>query len=201
MEILASPRSLRPRGDLHDRRRLVRVVLLLVLVSIAGASLATAEDPQASEDQVKAAFLVNFPKYVDWPAGAFSRDDSPFVIAVLDDPAVADEIAKVITGRTVNGRRIVLTRVASGDDVGACHLLFISAEAQRHSPAFLGTVAPGILTVGESDDFLDGGGVINLALRDRQVALEVNLNAAANAGITISSKLLRVAFVVAGKAR
>lgn len=169
---------------------------------IDGTSVSIAEEPMPSEYQVKAAFLINFPKYVDWPAEAFAGTNSPVVLAVPGETKVAGEIQKVIAGRTVNGREIVLKRLASGEESGVCHILFISAAEQRRSPNLLAKLKDGgVLTVGESDDFLESGGIINLARRDQKIALEVNLTAAGNARIKISSKLLSVASVVKGKSK
>jgi len=164
------------------------------------ASPAVADEPMASEYQVKAAFLVNFPKYVEWPEGAFVKNDSPIVIGVLGETKVADELQKIIADRTVNGRKFILKRLDTVEESNVCLILFISAEKQYHSPDLLLKLKNlSVLTVGESDDFLESGGIINLARRERKIALEVNLDAAANARIKISSKLLNVAGVVKGK--
>jgi hypothetical protein len=169
---------------------------------IAGPSASIAEEPQPSEFQVKAAFLVNFPKYVDWPTNTFAVMNSPIVIAVPGESRVVEEIQKVIAGRTINGRQIVLKRLASGAEPGACQILFISAAEQQLSPNLLAKLKDAsILTVGESNDFLENGGIINLVRRDQKIALEVNLYAAATARINISSKLLSVASVVKGKSK
>jgi len=186
--------------------RASRVVLCALLVMaagwIVGTSVSIAEEPLPTEYQVKAAFLVNFPKYVDWPAEVFAETGSPIVIAVLGESKVIEEIQKVIAGRTVNGRQIVLKRLASGEEPGVCHVLFVSAAEQQHSPDLLAKLKDAsILTVGESDDFLESGGIINLARRDQKIALEVNLAAADKARIKISSKLLSVASVVKGKSK
>jgi len=154
----------------------------------------------SSEYQVKAAFLVNFPKYAEWPPEAFAETNSPIVITVLAETNVAEEVQKAIRGRAVNGREIVLQRLASGAEPGVCHILFISAAEQRHSPALLAKLKnASILTVGESEDFLRSGGIINLARQDQKIALQVNLKAAGRARIKISSKLLTVAKLVEGK--
>jgi hypothetical protein len=176
-------------------------LLALAVGWIGGTPVSLAEEPQASEHQVKAAFLINFPKYVDWPAEAFARTNSPIVIAVLGETRVTGEIQKVITGRTVNGREIVLKRLASGEEPDACHILFVPEAEQQRSPNLLAKVRDGVLIVGESDDFLERGGIINLARRGGKIALEVNLPAAEKARIKIGSKLLGVATVVKGKSK
>jgi len=164
------------------------------------ASTRAADEPLASEYQVKAAFLINFPKYVEWPDNTFTNISSPFVIGVLGETKVTDELQKIITGRMVNDRGFVLKHLNSIEEAGGCHILFIAADQQQRTPDFLAKLKnTGVLTVGESDDFLNNGGIINLARRDRKIALEVNLGAAANAQIKISSKLLSVASVVKGK--
>ena len=169
---------------------------------IAGTSVSIAEGPLFSEYQVKAAFLINFPKYADWPAEAFAETNSPIVIAVLGETKVTEEIQKIIAGRTVNGREIVLKRLATGEESGVCHILFISAAEQHDSPnLFTQLKDTSVLTVGESNDFLERGGIINLVRRGQNIALEVNLTAASNARIKLSSQLLSVASVVKGKSK
>jgi hypothetical protein len=177
-------------------------MLVMAAGWIGGTSISIAEEPMPSEYQVKAAFLINFPKYVEWPAEAFAATNSPIVIAAMGETKVAAEIEKIITGRTVNGREIVLKRLASHEEPGVCHILFISAAEQQHSPNLCTQLKDiSVLTVGESDDFLDRGGIINLARRDQKIAVQVNLTAADKARIKISSKLLGVAGVVKGKSK
>ena len=190
-----------PRGG-RDLRSGLGALFVIMLAWTAGVPPGLAEDPPPSEPQVKAAFLVNFPKYVEWPAEAFAGSNDPVVIAVLGETKVADEVQKVITGRTVNGRSLVLKRVPPGGQPRVCHILFIPAAEHEHSAEILaGLKDGGVLTVGESGDFLGSGGIINLARRDQKIGLEVNLTAADNARIKISSKLLNVAGVVKGRPR
>jgi|ERR1035437_573065 hypothetical protein len=177
-----------------------RLVSVVLLVWVFFVTVAPAQVPAPSEQMVKAAFLVNFPKYVDWPAEAFATTNSPIVIAVLGEAKVADELQKIIAGRTVNGRSLVLKRLVAGEEPGLCHILFIAAAEQPHSSGMFAKLkGSNVLTVGESDDFIESWQIINLARRDRKIAVEVNLTAADHARIKISSKLLSVANVVKGK--
>lgn len=180
--------------------RALALVFSFFMLHYSFAALFAQEGP-LPEHQVKAAFLVNFPKYVDWPAEAFAETNSPIVIAVLGETKVTGELQKIITDRTVNGREVVLQRLAPGEVPRTCHILFIAAAEQKRSSNLLGSLKGGVLTVGESDDFLEGGGIINLARRDQKIALEVNLAATDRAGLKISSKLLSVASVVKGKTK
>lgn len=186
----------------YDLSAFLCALLVLAVGWIAGTSDSTAAEILHPEYQVKAAHLVNLPKYVDWPAEAFAGTNSPIVIAVLGESAVTAEIQKVIAGRTVNGRNIVLKRLASGEESEVCHILFVPAVEQRRSPNLLAKLKDTpVLTVGEKDDFLEHGGILNLALRNQEIVLEVNLVAAGNARINISSKLLGVAKVVKDKTK
>lgn len=173
--------------------------LLLVLSVFAGARGGFAEDAPP-EDQVKAAFLVNFPKYVDWPTENFAETNSPIIVATLGETGLGDHVRKMIAGRTVNGRPLVFKVIAESEVARDFHILFIPDSVRRRLPAILEKLKDSqVLTVGETDDFLSRGGVINLTRRDQKVRLEVNLVAARQAGLKISSKLLSVADVVKGK--
>ena len=192
-------------GSLLSRvgaRRILRLWCVLVgFVCAAQVSLAQTTGP--SETQVKAAFLVNFPKYVTWPAEAFAETNSPIVITVLGGNKLSDELAKMVPGKKVDGRPLVLSIAPNEDQITTnCHVLFIGAAERRRAPAVLQKLgdAP-VLTVGESDDFLSSGGTINLAIQDKKVSVEVNLASANKARLQISSKLLNVAHVQKDKAR
>jgi hypothetical protein len=204
--VIVNPDQFGGTGAFASRkvRRLRHMVtsLCAVVVFLSTGNKVRAGEPALPEHQVKAAFLVSFPKYVDWAAEAFAETNSPIVIAVLGESKVVEEIQKLIAGKSVNGREIILKRLTSGEEPGVCHILFISATEQQRAPNLLAKLKnASILTVGESDDFLDNGGVINLARRDRKIALEVNLTAANKSRIKISSRLLGVASVVKGQSK
>jgi len=153
-----------------------------------------------SEAQLKAAFLLNFPKYVDWPASAFSQPDSPIIVGIFGDDPVAAEFATMSAGKAVDGRPIQLLRVTTPDQCRGCHVLFIHAGEDHKLPEILSAVrGANILTVGESDEFLNQGGMINLARHDRRIQLEVNLDATRQTELKISSKLLALATVKGGR--
>jgi hypothetical protein len=197
-----SARAPRPRRREPGLRAFVLAAIMLVAGGTLGTLAGFTAEAPPSEYQVKAAFLINFPKYAEWPAEAFAETNSPIVIATLGETKVTAELQKLILGRTVNGREIVLKSLATGEEPGVCHILFISAAGQQHSPGLLAKLnRTGILTVGESDAFLESGWILNLARRDQKIGLEVNLDAASSSRIKISSKLLSVANVVKGKSK
>ena len=181
------------------------VLVFAVVVATLGfpceKMLVAAEAPEVSEEQVKAAFLINFPKYVDWPSNAFAEANSPIVVAVFGETALDKDLQKMIKGKVIMGRPLLFRRVtATEESTSGCHVLFIDAATVQRTPDILSKLnGISVLTVGDSDNFLDSGGVIRFARRDRKVRLEVNLAAADQAHLKISSKLLSVADVVRGK--
>ena|SRR6266568_4846008 len=209
--------NLQPATDGHPGHRsarfrvlrhpagMIRLFAWLLAVGIglaAGALAVMAEDGAPLEYQVKAAYLVNFPKYMDWPAGAFADTNSPITVAILGDADVANEFAGMIEGgKTVGGHPIVLKRITKEEEISSDYqVLFIATSERSRIAAILEKVkGSSILTVGESDDFLEKGGIINLVHRDRKIRLQVNLTAAGKAHLKISSRLLVVAEVVKGK--
>jgi hypothetical protein len=181
----------------------VAVLTLRRAAALIGALLALAAAPgraQAppSEYQVKAAFLFNFSQFVDWPAAAFADGRSPLVIGVLGEDPFGATLDEIIRGETVNGRPLAVRRYKSIDQVDACHILFID----RSQTGQLDTVVTAlrersVLTVGDFEGFTRRGGIIRFVTVGNKIRLRVNLAAAQQAKLTISSKLLRPAQIVA----
>jgi len=173
--------------------------LIVWLGLLIAAPVTRAEEGVASESQMKAAFLVNFPKYVDWPVTSTNRS---VVVAIYGDDRVVNEFLDMIHGgRSINGRPLTLKRITTEEEIQSdCDILFIAASQRHRIPAILEKVkGTSILTVSESEDFLEKGGIINLIRKDRNIRLGVNLKAAGQARLRISSSLLSVADVVKGK--
>lgn len=157
-------------------------------------SLSSAFSPAAAgenlEYQVKAAFLFNFLKFVDWPALApAAANDASWVIGVLGPDPLGDALDNTVRGKVVNGRRVEVRRYAKPGDVKGCHILFIGRAASEHGGA---PSQPGLLTVGEDPGFLKSGGIINFYLEDNRVHFEISAPAAHSAGLHVSPQLLRL---------
>jgi hypothetical protein len=168
------------------------------LVCLLGAGPAAgADDTRAfSAEELKAAFILNFPKYVEWPTNTFAAAGAPIVFGVLGDEPLSAEMEKMSASKQVNGRAVVIRRLAANADLTGCHLLFVSESRAAQAAEVLATLkGRSVLTVGESADFLERGGMINLARKDRKISLEINLAAATAAQLRISSRLLGVATV------
>jgi len=174
--------------------------LLGLMVWWLGANAGFAADSAFTEYQVKALFLMNFTKYVDWPATAFAETNSPISIGVYGENKFGDDLPKAVVSRSVNGRSIMIRQIGSTNDLAKCHILFISSSEQKNLGKILAqTRGLPVLTVGESEQFTEQGGDINFVKKDGKIRLEINLQAAQEAKLQISSKLLSVADVVKGK--
>lgn len=169
-------------------------MLLALLLLWAGGGLARAE----SEATVKAAYLLNFAKLVEWPASAFAAGQS-LVIGVVGRDTAAEELAHVFAGASANGRRIEVRHVAAGDAGAllACHLVFVQ-EAERGENVIGAVQGRPVLVVGEAENFARRGGALGFVKEAGTLKFEANPKAATRNGLTVSAKLLRVARGVVG---
>ena len=190
------------RGFRCVRRALALATLATVVLGMwpwAG-SVQAAETPALSERQVKALFLFNFAKYVEWPAGAFSNSSAPIVIGVVGEDGLGDEFRRMTGDRTINDRKVVIKQIDGTADLKACQILFIGSSENAHVSEILEAVKnSAVLTVGETDRFLTQEGMINFTKKENKIHLEINLVPAQRANLKLSSKLLTVADVVLGK--
>jgi hypothetical protein len=155
---------------------------------------AQAGEAGIEEYQVKAAFLFNFAKFVEWPAQAFKNANEPIEICVLGPNPFGSSLDQAVQGKMVGHRTFVVREVLDAQQASDCHIVFVSAAGWTRSRAVLGDIKKCcILTVGETGEFIDGGGMINLRLENARVRVEINPDAAERARLRISSKLLSLA--------
>ncbi len=156
------------------------------------ASGSLAAERTAPEYQVKAAFLLNFTKFIEWPATAFADAQSPFAVCVLGEDPFGGVLDQIVAGETVNGRKLVIEKLRRPPAAKSCQVLFLTAS-QREPSGALEHLGPGVLTVGEADGFLRDGGMIRFVIENQRVRFDVNQKALENASLVVSSKLLNVA--------
>ncbi len=167
---------------------------LAVLALSASIGYVRAETPLADEYQVKAAFLLNFAKFVEWPAVAFKGPEDPITICVLGQNPFGTTLDDVVRDKTVANRSFVVRGVLNAQQANTCQIVFVSASERKRFRLLLdGFKGRSILTVGEADDFTANGGIINFKLKDARVRIEIDAGAADRAGLRISSKLLSLA--------
>jgi hypothetical protein len=165
-------------------------LFLLALLWIQPFPKLRAASAAARESDVKAAFLLNFTKFVDWPPSALGASDAPLTICILGDDPFGRTIDQIVEGESVNGHRIAVERIRA-DQQKSCQVLY-AADNKPASTTF-SAAGPAVLTIGEGDDFIRQGGIIAFVLDNRHVRFDINLKAATNAGLKLSSKLLSVA--------
>jgi hypothetical protein len=149
---------------------------------------------QAGEYEVKAAFLYNFGKFVQWPAGAFKGQYDPIVLGIVGQDPFEGALDAIAQDKVIQGRRMVVKRFKTAKEITACHILFVSkSEAANLGPIVEATRKLSVLTVSDIPGFSDNGGAIGLFLEGRKVRFDVNLDVIEHAGLKMSSQVLRIA--------
>ena len=173
---------------------ILRILLLAVLLA------AVAAEPQATaslDQKVKAAYLYNFAKFVEWPPESATPNSNALAVCVLDDEAFAEVVEQTVRGKTANGRPFVVRRNPEPQQIRSCHILFIGAVERKRWGRLVEAVAgSGVLTVSDTDRFTHIRGIINFIVEGNRIQFEVNVDAVARSGLRISSRLLQVARVV-----
>jgi YfiR/HmsC-like len=176
--------------------RFIAACLLCATLAIASHAQ-TANSSNSSEYLIKAGFTYNFAKLIQWPANAFPQPNSPVIIGILGNDPFGGMLDDVLKGKTVNGRDLVVKHLKWGAELRGCNILFVSSTEAQHLDEILHIVKGlPILTIGETPNFARRGGIINFILEDEKVHFEVNVEAAKEADINISSRLLTLARIV-----
>ena len=183
--------------------RRLQILIVALSISLSWAPGAFAQSPDASDSSeylIKAGFIFNFAKFVEWPSNAFAQPDSPIVIGILGTDPFGTIIDKIVQDKKIGTRGFVVKRLKWGADLKElreCKILFIGASERAHMDELVQMLRGlPILTVGETPGFAERGGVIRLVLEDNRVRFEVNVDAAHQAGLTISSRLLTLARII-----
>lgn len=171
---------------------------LLSLISVACWDGPTQADPQAPGEYVlKAAFLYNFAKFVEWPEGAFT-DKGPFTICVLGPDPFGSALDS-IEGKSVKNRALVVKHLETIAPAKSCQIVFVSAselaEAGRLSAAVKGLP---VLTVCDAGDCAERGLMVNLRKQDDKVRFDINLDVLQHTSLRVSSQLMKLATIVRG---
>jgi hypothetical protein len=156
-----------------------------------------AQSASVTEYQVKAAFLFHFAEFVTWPAGALGNAGDSFLICVLGDDPFHGDLETTIQGKILATRTVRVRHVEQEQETQGCHVLFIGKNELKGASSLAATLRNmPVLTVGESDNFLQSGGIIRFCMEDRKVRFEINQEAAEAANLKISSRLLLLAKTV-----
>lgn len=176
-------------------RRLLDAGLVASLLLGSPAAL-PAQTGRPSEYQIKAVFLFHFTQFVEWPTAAIP-DQGPFVIGVIGEDPFGPFLDETVRNERAGGRELAIRRYRNAGDIGNCQMLFISrSEGARLEEILEALKGKSILTVGDSEEFARRGGMIRFVTDGGKVHLRVNVDAARDGNLTISSKLLRSAEIV-----
>ncbi len=199
----------RLRGNLRQRRRNILSlqaaylrsqfcsIALATLLSLAIATPTRAQADPSVEYQVKAAFLFNFAKFVEWPSDTFVSANSPIILCVFGYDPLGNALDEIIRGKAINNRAVVARRINELPDLKSCQLVFVSSVEYKHLSEVLKSLkGTSALVVGESDGFAERGGGIQFLLEDRKLRFAVNVDAIQRARLAVSSKLLALAKIV-----
>lgn len=182
-----------------QRRRIAgwALVCATALLSEVGTARQAAAQSAVSgvqlEKRVKAAFLYKFLGYAEYPAAAFGDAGAPFVIGVLGADDLAAELARIVAGRTVGGRGIVVRALHEGDLPAPLQLLFVGGSDTARVARAVRLANGPVLVVSDCEGGLQTGSAINFVIVDERVRFDVEPDAAERNGIKLSSRLLTVA--------
>src|SRR6267154_258080 len=187
--------------NLMLRRLGILILALSVSLSWAPEAVAqTPDSPDSSEYLIKAGFIYNFAKFVEWPTTAFAQPDSPIIIGILGTDPFGQLIDRIVENKKIGARGFVVKRLKWGTDLKdlkECIIMFVGASERAHIDELMQIVKTlPILTVGETPGFAERGGVIRFVLEDNRVRFEINVDAAHEADLTISSRLLTLARII-----
>jgi uncharacterized protein DUF4154 len=152
---------------------------------------------QIDEYQVKARFLCNFARYVEWPTESFKTPNDPIAICILGHDPFGGALDQAVNGKQVDGRPFLVRPVSGIPPDLHCHILFVPSSEGKRFRSMAGSLeGSAILTIGEIQELPAEGGVINFRLEDGHIGFEINLDAAGRRHLRISSRLLSLAQAV-----
>ena len=172
----------------------MRRIPFSILVCAALAGSVFAEPLAPTEYEIKAAFLYNFAKFVEWPADAFRKEPGALVIGILGNDPFGHDLDDALEGKTIQDKKIVLKRVSDWEQASECNVLFVSASQEHDVEGLLNVIKKlPILTVSDMGGFAQRGGVVGMMVEGNKVRFNVNTKAANAAGLKVSSQLLKLA--------
>ena len=197
---LACIRKVDRAVGLHRSIRLGGALACTALVLVANCTLAPralGAQQEPTDSEVKAAYLFNFLKFVDWPDDPARDSQAPWVLGVVGDTAVGEDLKQLASGKSVHGRELEVKKVSAPADLRACQILYIAASEKRRLPAMLGELhGASVLTVADMEHFVESGGMIQFVIQDSRVRMAIDVGATSRAHLKVSSKLLSLAVAV-----
>jgi hypothetical protein len=171
--------------------------LLIALVATLSMATTVPAIADPTEQEVKAAMIINILRFVEWPEAAFSAPHAPIVVAIMGKDQVSESLDPMLRGKNVDGHPLEVRRLKATEDARVCQVLYIASSERRHTPSILEALGKSsTLTVSDFEDFVDEGGHIDLQLMDQRVHVIVNLRNVQDAHLKLSARLLSLAQIV-----
>lgn len=175
----------------------VRIGMLAVALAATLLSPGPVEGQAPAEYELKAAFLYNFARFVEWPPETFGGSDAPFILGVAGDDAFGSILDQLVREKTARGRRVEVKRFRRPEQLSFCHILFVSPSVEgAFLPALERSGSHGVLIVGELESFARRGGTVALFIEDSRVKVAINAERARRAGLQVGAQLMSVARLV-----
>lgn len=187
----------KPKGILLIQVGAWKLIALALSFALACSTALTAQSKVATEYEIKAAFLYNFAKFVEWPPSAFTDPKQPLGVCVFGRDPFGHVLEDALIGKSIGNHPVSLGRARQLADLAGCHIVFVSSAEAPHLVEIVRDLrGQHALLVGETEGFASAGGVIQLVLDQNRVRFAINPDAASRAGLKISSKLLALATIV-----
>jgi hypothetical protein len=180
----------------HAHKRIIEAVLIAIIVlSLSPVELAQVNT--LGEYELKAAFLFNFAKFIDWPSSSFASPQSPFTLCVLGEDPFGHALDDNLQGKMIGDRHLTIQRLKDKTEARRCQEVFVSSSEGMHMAEIIESLrGTNVLLVGEAKGFAASGGIIEFTLEDNHVRFTINTDAADRAGLKFSAKLLTLAKLV-----
>ena len=173
---------------------------LLCLLMLGICVARAADSPALNVIEIKALCVLNFAKYMNWPNEQFASNSAPITIGVVGDSKMLDRLKSAAVGKSVENHQLVVLPVETEADAEKCQILFLAGSGRKLQNQLLRDVkSKQVLTVGENDQFLSQGGIINFVIKEDRVRFDINADAAHAAGLPVSAKIMSLANNIVGK--
>lgn len=174
---------------------------MCIAAFVASVTIAQAQDDLSDvnrEYAIKAAYLYQFGRYVQWPPESFDSPQAPLIIGILGPDPFGGILDEIVRTKRLDGRPLVMRQFTSMADYSPCHILFVTAAVagEQKIAAIQKNQGKPVLLVGETPGFAERGGTINFFVEENRIRFEINTDAARQSQLKISSKLLSLAKII-----
>ncbi len=170
---------------------IIRVSIITCLITSIILFDGTAQTKSINENQLKAAFIYNFTRFINWPPQSFTDAESPFIIGIFGEDRLSTHLNLLIKGEKLNNRPIIIKTYSSAQKIGACHILFISSQSASEIKNQLWYInRKSTLTVSDMPNFAKTGGIIGFYKVQNKLKLQINMYEVKHSELIFSSKLL-----------